>query len=128
MKSFQQKVFETIGGLAYSLIILCAFGTALVAVNRVVTNSDNHSGIPFFELCLLAFVVSSVVMGLRFRKHRKLGKALAAGWLCAVLCVVGTGVLDHCNFLVQYDKWTGRGMPDPNQRCCAVIPFAKACR
>jgi hypothetical protein len=69
---------------------------------------DNHVGFdPKLGIYLaLMFTVISLLMAFRFEVPFK--KPIA---ILLLLLTLGNLVLDRCNFLVNYEIWTKRGMP-----------------
>jgi hypothetical protein len=88
--------------------------------------AGNHSGVPVFELCLLSLVAQSALVVSRYRLSM-LNKVDLCLWFCGLAAGLISGVLDRCNFLVEYDSWAHRGLPDPDLACCAVLAWTKAC-
>ncbi len=97
------------GALVLLLLSVCICLAGLVYLSLPLAGRANHISYDVRSLWVLgglALLAGSVGL---FRRQGRLSTAVCCVGLALCLLVA---VLDHCNLLVQYDRWCDRGMPD----------------
>jgi hypothetical protein len=98
--------------LGAALILTLVTWGALLA--RITSDPTNHVSIEPL-LAMVPFVILVPLSWTRTPARPRLRVALTAYGLASILAMLG---VDRANILVQYDRWTERGMPE---RPCAGI-------
>jgi cell division protein FtsW (lipid II flippase) len=106
--------------LIAAILASAAAWAALAA--RIIREPGNHVAVEPL-LALVPFLLLMVVVWLpRYRTRRNLRTGVTAFALSSVVLVVA---MDRTNVLVQYDRWTQRGMPE--RPCGAVARHLWSC-
>ena len=103
--------------------LLASLATWAVLVARIVREPGNHVGVEPL-LAIVPFVLLLAVAWLpRYRERRAARAVITAYVLLSLAAVVA---MDRANILVQYDRWSQRGMPE--RPCGSVTQHIWACR
>lgn len=84
---------------------------AAIAIYAFVINDSGHTAVEPF-LSYLFFIPLLVISIFVWRKNHLLRRVAMLTASIALLGIVLIVVLDVTNYLVQYDRWLKRGLPD----------------
>jgi glucan phosphoethanolaminetransferase (alkaline phosphatase superfamily) len=99
------------------LLIVCLFW--LFVGYRALSGASNHMGFDVTRMRYVALLGMALFVALWIVAKR--GRDFTAGVLCA-LSLAGSYALDHYNFLVPYEVWLKRGMPERMSTTQAATP------
>jgi hypothetical protein len=101
------------------ILTLVTWGALLA---RIVSDPTNHVSIEPL-LAMVPFIVLVPLCWTRTLARTRLRVALTVYSVVSILAVLG---VDRANVLVQYDRWTERGMPE--RPCAGMAQHLWACK